>query len=47
MITPEHIGAEWLSRSNEERDELLHSRRQQQVLEQDGRGLPSSETEQG
>ena len=41
MVSPEDIAEEWLSRSNEERDDLLDSRRRQQ-LEHGGNELPHS-----
>jgi hypothetical protein len=44
MVTPEDIGEEWLSRSNEERDELLNSRRAKQ-LEGDSGALPQASEE--
>jgi hypothetical protein len=45
MVTPEDIGEEWLSRSNEERDELLHSLRKK-LLEPDRGALPEAPEEQ-
>lgn len=42
MITPEDIAEEWFSRSNEERDELLNSRRQRQ-LGMDAQAVPQTE----